>query len=83
MIFSKSFITESNQTLSFTKGFFFFMLFHFKVVTIFHKNLQYLVDTVYINGPTVTPYFKYHPMIFLFGGGLSSSMLRGMVYFHQ
>lgn len=49
-----------------------------EIVGIFHENLQYLIDTIYIHGPTVTPYFKSHPVIFLFGGGLTSSMLKAL-----
>ncbi|XP_022095381.1 uncharacterized protein LOC110981791 isoform X2 [Acanthaster planci] len=50
-----------------------------EVVNAFHSNLQYLVDSVFIHGPDVMLYHGNHPVIFIFGGGLTSKQFAELL----
>ncbi|XP_038065989.1 uncharacterized protein LOC119736056 isoform X2 [Patiria miniata] len=50
-----------------------------EVVDAFHRNLQYLIDTVFILGPEVVLYHGNHPVIFIFGGGLTSEQFKDLL----
>ena len=56
-----------------------FRLFSFlQIVLEFHDNLQYLINTVFVHGPSLTPFFQNHPVIFIFGDGLTPKMFKGL-----
>ncbi|XP_071813674.1 uncharacterized protein [Apostichopus japonicus] len=50
-----------------------------EIVKTFHENLQYLISTAFVQGPSLTPFFDNHPVIFLFGGGLTPKLFKEII----
>lgn len=44
----------------------------------FHKDLQYLFDNIFSKYTDLIPMYGNHPIIFLFGGGLTADQFTGM-----
>ena len=59
----------------------YFILFDAQMIDVFHSNLQYLMDTMYSS--TLALYHHGNPVIFWFGGGLTSGQFRGTVHVNK
>ncbi|XP_033112479.1 uncharacterized protein LOC117113287 [Anneissia japonica] len=49
------------------------------ILKTFHDNLQYLMDTLFQAGPSFSVFHKKNPVIYLFGGGITSDILRELL----
>ncbi|XP_071954553.1 uncharacterized protein [Antedon mediterranea] len=49
-----------------------------EILDAFHDNLQYLMDTLFL-GPDVSVFNNKNPVIFLFGRGITSDILRDLI----